>query len=270
MASSRNHAMTRRAAGLALLALVGACRGASAPPSTLTPATSASVAMVPLVGRAFGDTAIFGTRVLAFDRDQELATATVRTAAYVTVLAIIPGRDIEIVLPRPSEPVRKVKAGTVSLALHRLADIDHAVDEAEDTRRMREFDACMARERAASARKPPTRTSRVDSTGKPIYDRRDASTTADDMSQAEARCSRARSTTRRAQDMPRKRLPVRAPADRYLVVLTSSMPLSELDLNERLASLSTVAQDVSTAIEAVAAGLFVGHPGTWAGYYVSW
>ena len=48
------------------------------------------------------------------------------------------------------------------------------------------------------------------------------------------------------------------------------MPLSELDLNERLASLSTVAQDVSTAIEAVAAGLFVGHPGSWAGYYVSW
>ncbi len=178
MANSRDRVMTRRAAAFALLALVGACRGASVPPSTLAPATGASVAMVPLVGRAFGDTAIFGTRILAFDRDQELATATVRTAAYVTVLAIIPGRDIEIVLPRPSEPVRKVKAGTVSLALHRLADIDHAVDEAEDTRRMREFDACMARERAASARKPPTRTSRVDSTGKLIYDRRDASTAA--------------------------------------------------------------------------------------------
>lgn len=98
-------------------------------------------------------------RILAFDRIG-LATATVRTAAYVTVLAIIPGRDIEIVLPRPSEPVRKVKAGTVSLALHRLADIDHAVDEAEDTRRMREFDACTRartgrlRAQATDAHKP--------------------------------------------------------------------------------------------------------------------
>ncbi|MBL0169174.1 MAG: hypothetical protein IPP90_00385 [Gemmatimonadaceae bacterium] len=52
--------------------------------------------------------------------------------------------------------------------------------------------------------------------------------------------------------------------------MTSSSPIPLSQLYERLATLTAVAPDVATTIEAIAAGLFVGVKGTWGGYFVAW
>ena len=65
-------------------------------------------------------------------------------------------------------------------------------------------------------------------------------------------------------------LPPREPRERYLVVLSSSSPVTELELNERLSTLTTIASDVSLTIEAIAAGIYAGKVGAWGGSYVSW
>jgi hypothetical protein len=66
------------------------------------------------------------------------------------------------------------------------------------------------------------------------------------------------------------RLPARAPADRYLVVLSSSSGVSLVALNERLSQLTTVGSDVATTIEAIAAGIFIGYAEHWGGAFIPW
>ena len=70
--------------------------------------------------------------------------------------------------------------------------------------------------------------------------------------------------------LERRPIPPRSDAERYLMVLTSTVPVTLADLEERLAGLTAVAPDVGLTIEAIAAGIFAGRGGTYGGTWVAW
>lgn len=230
---------------LVLVALVASCRSgarASVSPSE-SPGAARNARVVP-PGQAFGDTAAFEVQILSLDRVTEQASVTTRNGKNLIVLAVVPGREIEIIAPGASS-IRQGKAkGVYGIDLRRVHDSMRPADANETAREQLAYDRCMSQAAATAKRIGQQRAGLA------------------------APCNRLASNSSARQ--PATFLPARPPADRYLVVLASTSPIPLAQLYERLATLTAVAPDVATTIEAIAAGLYVGARGTWSGYYVAW
>lgn len=225
--------------------------------------TSARAALTPVVRanhHTFGDTLAHPVRILAFDRISELASVMIKAPKNMVVLAVVPGRDIEVIYPgdmtmqKTSNDVFLVSMGRFMLATSTVAATNGNARQAyENCKRQR---AAMIAEAARAER------GRRDSTGRIVKS-------------ADPAMQREPPTCDMEPDQPRVKLtrvpmPVRDDAERYLVVLSASSTITATDLNERLTKLTTVASDPALTIEAIAAGIFAGQADTFAGAWIPW
>jgi hypothetical protein len=221
-----------------------------------------------LVGRAFGDSSV-SPRILALDPVSERATISARKAKHVVVLAVVPGREIEVIAPGASTKFRVSEKNAFGLSMRRIDDSPVPMDAADDARARLAYDRCMTQARATARRiEQQRRTVRRDSTGKEIPSESRGTGDADQLQRLESSCDRLADAPKRKQNA--RYLPARTPAERYLVVLASDAEISLTDLYARLATLTAVAPDAATTIEAIAAGLYVGVKEPWGGYFVAW
>lgn len=231
-----------------------------------TPLRAQDASLSPLKGGAFGDTATFGVRIVSLDTRRELATFTAKKYKHIIVLAVIPGREIEIISPGPGV-VRAGKGKDTRLVSMQRIDEERPADADENAQARLAYDRCIAQAEAAARRAEAARRNvKRDSTGRVVDDGRGTPSTVSTMDYTR-QCDR---LSKPNQSRKVKFMPPREPADRYLVVLSSTEAVEPAQLYERLQTLTAVAPDVATTLEAIAAGLFVGTRGTWAGYYVAW
>lgn len=243
---------------LAVVLLVG-CRQ---PPAT-------TVGSAPIAVHTFGDTTQYASRIVRFDARTEELIANVKSPSYVIVLAVIPGKSIEQIVPDPDQLSVQVSTGKHTLNLRQQAFAAEPADAAMNSAELAEINRCVsvataAARRQAQARRPVKR----DSLGRIIEDRSAPPDDNIDDSRIEARCRE--QVRRQSINRPKPQMPIREPAERYLVVLTSAFPMTGPLIRERLESLVTSAPDVATTIEAIAQGLFAGKDPTWSGAYISW
>lgn len=227
----------------------------------------------PLVSHAFGDTATYGIKILSLDRQREVAKVSLGAPSELIVLAVVPGREIELIVPSElpmQAPHGTYAKGVATVGMQRYDDQPRPVDASADAQARLAYNRCMQQVQAAAQRLAQSRRQvKRDSTGKVIEDSgRDPTADLDQVARMERQCDRYDTTTNRTA--PPTRMPARAPADRYLVVLASSSRLSVDQVGERLTTLTAVGSDVATTIEAIAAGLYAGLPGKWSGTYVAW
>ena len=221
-------------------------------------------------GKGFGDTLTFSPRIIAIDRIDERAAASLAAPGHVLLLGVIPGREIELIEPGDATTARKAVTGTIALAMRRyevdpiaVAAIERRVTEAE-----RRCESA-ARARQQAAERAAKNSQKRDSTGKIIGGSSGGAST--DMSDPTFYLQSCIARDASSKEKPTlKRIAPRPASDRYLVMLVSSSPLKWDFLNERLATLTAVGADAATTIEAIAAGLYVGTEGKWAGYFVAW
>ncbi len=231
-----------------------------------TAAPSPSVAAAPVRGKAFGDTGATAVHVLAFDAKTERATVQANGGGKLLVLAVVPGREIELLTPGETTPMPGKRGGEYLLDLRRIDNKVRPADADDDAAKRLEYDRCMARAAQAQRRLDEReRMARRDTTGKGSAPSDGERMMAMSMENA---CQR--SLDRPAQKPPVVYLPRRPSAERYLVVFNSADAISQTDIEARLATLSTKAPDVGTTIEAIGAGLYVGLSKQWSGYYVAW
>lgn len=230
-----------------------------------------AVASAPIPATVFGDTTMYSAQLLAFDKINDELKVNVPTSSYVVVLAVVPGKSIEQISPKPGQAYANRVSGSVSFHLQPESigsdfepDGMNAADVAEINRCVASKTAA-ANQRAKAQRKPIVR----DSTGRIISG--DRSPPASNISGVDFERACKAQTERNTRNRPviHKFTP-REPAERYLVVLASPHALSGPLINERLETLVTSAPDVATTIEAIAQGLYTGYAGTWSGRYVSW
>ncbi|MEQ1690619.1 MAG: hypothetical protein ABMA00_05000 [Gemmatimonas sp.] len=249
-----------------VVAAIAGCGGGSAARVAASPTPSPLVA---LVGRAFGDTASFGLHIVALDRVSEHALIAARNTKNLIVLAVIPGREIEVIMPGGTALRREREDGHFTVDLRRIDDGIRPPDANEDAAARLAYERCMAQVAATQRRiEQQRRAVRRDSTGAVIPDERRGSNAGADQSAMQKSCDRM--AMRSPAKGPIRYLAARAPADRYLMVLNSSSKIPLEQLYERLAVLTAVAPDVATTIEAIAAGLYVGVEGSWGGTFVAW
>ncbi len=264
---------TRPCLLLVLLVVMGeACRGgagagAGSGAAAAIPSASPRVVAPMMAGaQSFGDSTIAGVRILAFDKATEQARIAARSTNNLIVLAVVPGREIELLVPGQYALQRERQTGHRVLDLRR---IDDAIDPngADGAVARAAYERCVRQANAARARQQQQkRVVRRDSTGKVIGD--GGAIAAPPTQVAEVECNRLDRSAKRPSE--RKYLSARPPAERYLVVLFSSASVPVAVIAERLATLSAVAPDAATTIEAIAAGLYLGTKGTWGGTFVSW
>lgn len=207
-----------------------------------------------LNARSFGDTTTLPLRLLSLDVAGEVAHVGLRPSSHVIVLGVRPGREIEVIA------VTESRAELLEVSMRRYEEPSPSAAEQADARAAREYDRCVAMAEKTAQEQARQRAYRRDSTGKLIP------TGADPLPVVNlSACRRAP----RVAATP-KRMPPREPAERYFVVLASTVQLPASQLEARLSTLTAVAPDVATTIEAIAAGLFAGHPGAFSGAYAAW
>ena len=221
-------------------------------------------------GRGFGDSALLGIRILTLDPVREHATITAKNAKHLVVLAVVPGREIEVIVPGHTPVRREREKNVFAIDMRRVSDEIGPADANESAQARLAYDRCMRQARATAERiaQQKARAVRRDSTGKVIGGGSTGNASGAELQNYEIACESLAAKASKRQTPTY--LPARQPADRYLVVLASSSAVSSAHLDERLATLTAVAPDVATTIEAIAAGIYVGVNGSWAGYFVRW
>ncbi len=101
--------------------------------------------------RTFGDTSAYGLRINTLDPVQETAGAQLAQSAYIIVLAVRPGRDIELISPIADLPPATAKAGRLDVSMQRFED-DLTDLEAEDAKAQLAFDRCVSNAEAQARR----------------------------------------------------------------------------------------------------------------------
>ena len=240
-----------------LVTLCTACQRAT----NTSVAPAAATANPKLVGRTIGDSLEFSVGILTLDRSREIASVFVRRPDNVIVLAVTPGRDIEVISPGHMTVQKLRAANTFRFGMQRFEVSTRPVGPEAEARARQAYDQCQMRRlrRAAAASRAVRRDSTGKTVGAPVSAERESPLST---------CDRFSEPAGKKVFM--QALPPREPRERYLVVLSSSSPVTELELNERLSTLTTIASDVSLTIEAIAAGIYAGKVGAWGGSYVSW
>ncbi|MCC6242341.1 MAG: hypothetical protein IT353_05845 [Gemmatimonadaceae bacterium] len=235
-----------------LSSAAGACGGTSAKSARLRE----TVAPLPAVQR-FGDTTARRLALLEFSAATERATVHLDRAANLVVLAVRPGRDIELLAPSEQDRAVTMRKGSVAFSFTRFEAANPDANTVAELQAELAYERCVANAQNVAERDARARAQRGGSRA-PAPPPTSVST---------AGCRKpppSRPASKRIA------LPAREPAERYLVVLASDHSLSLADLNARLATLTTTAPDVATTIEAIAAGLYAGVPGTYTGLYTTW
>ncbi len=229
-----------------------------------------SAAQNPSVSRSFGDTAEFGVRILSIHPDSEVATFSAPSSKHLIVLEVVPGRSIDVLYPGPSAASFKKDKGSNAfrLPLYRMTAVSNDAEQAAAERTAEDaYRRCVAAADAAARRAEAAKRTR-DASGKetgPSISQ--VMTASSDATPGGNRCGRPNAPARTVKYV---RLPPRVPADRYLVVLSSSADMSLAELNLRLAQLTSVGNDVATVIEATASGLYFGKTEKWGGAFIPW
>lgn len=245
---------------LFIVAPIAGCQNATRSP--VLSADSHSVSQGSLVQHAVGDSVAHLVRVLAFDATLEQAKIYVRQPANVLVLAVQPGRDIEVIFPG-GMTVKQLGANNFTFFMQRFELASRERGFGADTESRQRYEACVRVQAEYRRHSEQANKSIRDSTGK-IIGRTPPVTLQEPPACDMLGDSKGGST------LYTKAMPPRAPSERYLVVLSSSSPVSSAELEERLATLTATAPDVVLTIEAIAAGIYVGKRGTWGGTFVSW
>jgi hypothetical protein len=249
-----------RLTALSLTALVAACHTAPVNPWISVPSAG-------FAGRAFGDTVGLRTSIVAMDTVRDIAVFALAAPAHLVVLDVRPGVSIEQLQPMIGAQTVLQAAGE-----HMVATVDSTAQKDEAARLAPQAYECVdlaeMTARRRNAYKPPVVR---DSSGKVTAASAEAQRRFEDAGSSVGSadvsgCSRALAANSSRMSPARKSSRV---GEHYLVLLASQSPVSGTEVAERLKTLSVIGSDVATTIEAIGAGLFVGHAGSWSGYYVS-
>lgn len=179
-------------------------------------------------GGTFGDAVGGRAQILALDRVKEVARIQTRSIKHLIVLAVVPGREIELLVPGESVVQRERQAGQYSIDLRRVGDNTHQTSD--DLAAMRAYEQCVARAAAARRRaEQQKRPVKRDSTGKILSD--GAATVAPSGVDVGVECNRLDRANRRSS--VKTYLPARPAAERYLVVLSSTAAVPVTLIAER-------------------------------------
>ncbi|MEP6763806.1 MAG: hypothetical protein ABJB66_05805 [Gemmatimonadaceae bacterium] len=246
-------------AAVAVATSLSACRHAAS--STVSTAIPASTAETP-IGHPFGDSVTHSVRVLSLNTKTETADVYVGRPDNTIVLAVEPGRDIELIFPG-AMTVKQLSDNRFQFFMQRFELVKSEPKPADASASRRSYEAC-TKARAAAQRAERTRqASRRDSSGR-VAGGEPPSAQKDNFV-----CDMTPESLAKPS-WSQNRLPPRPARERYLVVLSSSQPISYADLNQRLSTMTAVAPNVALTMEAIASGIYAGTSGTWGGTYVSW
>jgi len=211
-----------------------------------------------------GDASASGVRIVKLDAARARLTYGLERPAYVVLLSVDPGQSILPIATSAQPVLAGVQTTSVAIpdAQQPLRMITVAGRQIPASTR-EVFEACVQRTTKPPSTRRVRRQVRTDSTGRPVdggplYE--DVDVPGVDVEKAERIC--ADRTAARAPTHPR-------PAG-YLVLLASNVPLTWLEIDERLRKFSVTAEDARGTIQAVAEGLYTGHQAQWAGAYVHW
>lgn len=233
-----------------------------------SPSTTVNTPALPT--HTFGDTTEYVSHILQFDVQKEQVVVDFKSRSYVVVLAVIPGKSIEQISPVPGRRSGRFSSGKRTLDLRQPQNGADPIGQEMNSAELGEVNRCVVAATAAARRQAQAkaRPVRRDSLGRIIEDRSPPPETAIDDTRFESACrAQVRS---RSKNRPQPKMPIREPAERYLVVLTSPYPMEGPMISDRLETLITMAPDVATTIEAIAQGLFAGKDATWSGTFISW
>ena len=220
---------------------------------------------------AFGDPSTFGLQLTSFDREKEIAKVSLRAPAELVVLAVIPGRDIELIVPSdvPKNSRASFAKGVSSIDLARWAVSAATANSHDATQQALTRSRCIQQAEAAAKQAAAQRKVKIDTTGKYVDDGRGAADIDAIAARMQRDCDKPESDKSDRVATP-VRMPPRAVAERYLVVFASSTPLTPAQVEQRIGALAVAGSDVVSTLEAIAAGLYAGTAGTWGGTYVAW
>lgn len=271
MQKTNNTKLTRilRSVAAGTIIVAGACHPAT-PPATAAAAPSSSTAKPPArvtltpVARGnhhtFGDTLLHPVRILAFDRGSESANVMIRLPKNMVVLAVVPGRDIEVIYPGDMS-INKTSNDIYQLSMRRFM-LTTSTAAASNGNARQEYENCKRQRAAMIAEAARAERGRRDSSGRVVK-------AADPAVQREPPTCDMEPVQPRAK-LTKVSMPPRDDAERYLVVLSASSAITATDLNERLTKLTTIASDPALTIEAIAAGIFAGQASTFSGAWIPW
>jgi len=231
---------------LFLLAVsLGACHHGTAKPNPS-----------PGAGFVVGDTTAFAPRLLNVDHQRRQVTFEVSAPAHVLLVSVIPGESAVPVgamasdrtLTEPGTHTVPVIAGqTVPTANLTWGSLDQ-----------QDYERCVSRGQRRIPRKQVVRT---DSTGK-VIERSEEPYDAGEEIEVDRRCEAAVNNRTRTQTSP--------PANRYLVLIASNMPMMLADVIKRFEEMRNIPNDVPSTVSEVAAALYGDRTGIWSAYYVRW
>lgn len=237
------------------------------------------------VPHAVGDFEVVPLRLLKLDRTAERLQLQLGQPMQLIVLAVTPGRGVELIEPASRGDSKLRAAGAVSIDLRRVMLADAAAPNtldrgAADLRREAEMEGCMARQTEKARKEADRQWQGKGSTGKPVVpqlgtDRVDASNAA--LVNYGGNCS-ARAAQRVPTTMPTgaagPRLArvagAREQSDQVLVVLASPKPINFTLLVARLGAMPVGGATRRAMVDAIAADLFEGHAAPWSGAFVAW
>ena len=217
----------------------------------------------PLPGGVFGDTVQHTVRILAIDPAIEAASAYIKSPKNIVVLGVVPGREIEIIAPGDLE-MASMDDSTFALVMRRFELTTVAVRKSNDVEQRR-YASCTAER--ASAIRHNAMAQRLLNAARDSTARRTGSQL--DYTIIDVPYCEMPTGETSASHLDRRPMPLRAQAERYLVVMTSSKEIKLSELEKRLSTLTTVASDAGLTIEAIAAGLFAGKS-DYGGAWVAW
>ena len=209
---------------------------------------------------SFGDTVAFPLRVTEFDPVAERVKVRIGEPANLIALEVSPGKSITIVDLPDSRSPRGYRA---------LSTID-VVDPTSPITASTEYTRCIDDAvRRATPRPQPQRRPVVkrDSTGKPLLGQ-STEPLPERPSEAPAPTAAMKSTCRVQVMQLQRALSKQRGDERYVLILASDANFMRNQLIERLNSLSVVATDVKSTMDAIATGIFAGKASKWSGYAI--
>jgi len=209
---------------------------------------------IPGAGYVVGDTTAFAPRILNVDPKRNQVTFEVDAPAHVLLVSVIPGESAVPVGALPDKTLAEAGTHTVPVIVGQTvptANLNWGSLDQQD------YEQCVSR---GQGRLPKQRVVRTDSTGKPVevyepYDPREEV-------EVERRCEAGVNRRARTQAPP--------PANRFLVLLASNMPMMLADVIQRFEEMRNIPNDVPATIADVAAALYGDRKGIWSAYYVRW
>lgn len=232
------------------------------------PVTCASslAAQRPPNGTAIGDSLRFAVTIDSLDAARQVAWFAGRGSVRFLVLAVVPGKDIELIVPDGGTRRLIREHGRQRVDLSRTVNIENAALTAAAQAQARADYAWCVANRAAEQRRIELAAQRAQRKTDPNARVVEPAPVVDLTRNRLLPCSQLGTTTRSVAT----RLPPREPADRYLLVLAADRLPTMVELTVRLATLTAQAPDVRSTMEAVATGLLLGTRTTWGGRYLAW